>query len=210
MTRALTLTNHLIGTAQAIEVHVIADRVSLVHRALMPALYALVRRGRDLLDLAGLSLYARDAFTLLRQRGEVTAGDVRRHLGLRASSRDDPVHAALAELEGLLLVDRGPFEIPRSGIPYLSRTGYPYHLFHEAHPDLVRDAARLSLAQAADTFLLGYLDGAVFAATRKLASMFRAFLPPREIEAALERLARKQAIAVHEVGRTALAISRGT
>jgi hypothetical protein len=37
---AAALTNHLLGTATAIEVHVIADRLTLVHRSVMPAVLA--------------------------------------------------------------------------------------------------------------------------------------------------------------------------
>ena len=89
---------------------VIAERVTLVHRSLVPPLYTLVRRGRALDDLEGLSVRARTALALLRERKEVTAGDVRQRLGLRADPRQDPAYAALAELTRLLLVDRGPFQ----------------------------------------------------------------------------------------------------
>src|SRR5438477_4571765 len=81
-TRAIALTNGLLAKAHAIEVHVIASRVTLVHRSLMPSLYPLVRRGRARDDVAGLSTRARTALALLREDREVTAGGVRRRLGL--------------------------------------------------------------------------------------------------------------------------------
>jgi len=200
LTGAIGLTNGLLGRARAIEVHVVADRVTLVHRSVMPALYALVRRGRELEDLRGLSVNARTAVSLLRETKEATAGDVRRRLGLAADPRHDPAYAALAELEHLLLVDRGPFEIPKAGIPYLSKEGYPYHFFHEAHPELAAAAARLTIDAAAATFLMAYLTGAVFARGRKLASMFKAFLSPAEIDEALRRLAKQGKVDLFEGG----------
>src|SRR5215470_13968971 len=39
---AITLTNRLLGEARGIEVHVVADRVCVAHRSMVPALYALV------------------------------------------------------------------------------------------------------------------------------------------------------------------------
>jgi len=125
LARGITLTNRLLGETHGIEVHVIAERVTLVHRSLMPPLYTLVRRGRALDDLDGLSVHARTALALLRERKEVTAGDVRQRLGLRADPRQDPAYGALGELTRLLLVDRGPFQVPKAGIPYLSTEGYP-------------------------------------------------------------------------------------
>ena len=129
---------------------------------------------------------------------------MRRHLGLRPDPRHDPAYAALGELARLLLVDRGPFEVPKSGIPYLSREGYPYHLLHEAHPELVAEAARRSLTGAADAFLQAYLDGAGFARVRTLARLFKAFLAPAEIEAGLQRLARRGTVAMGHSGRDAI------
>jgi len=188
-TRATALTNHLLETMTGIEVHVIAGRVAIVHRRVMPALYVLVRRGRPLDDLSGLSLNARTALALLRQRKEVSAGDVRHRLGLRADPRDDPAYAALGELMRILLVDRGPFEIPKKGIHYLPPEGYPYHLFHEAHADLVAAAKKLSVERAADAFLSAYLKGIESVPPpRKLASMFKLFLSGAEIAASLEHL----------------------
>jgi len=198
-TRAIALTNHLLGTMTGIEVHVIAGRVAVVHRRVMPALYALVRRGRALDDLNEISLNARTALTLLRQRKEVSAGEVRNRLGLRPDPRNDPAYAALGELMRILLVDRGPFEIPKKGIPYLPPEGYPYHLFHDAHADLVAAAKKLSIAAAADAFLSSYVRAAVFARARKLATMFKLFLSPAEIDASLVRLVDRRCLEVRKV-----------
>jgi hypothetical protein len=199
-TRAIALTNHLLGTMTGIEVHVIASRVAVVHRRVMPALYALVRRGRALDDLEGLSLHARTALALLRQRKEVSAGDVRHRLGLPPDPRNDPAYAALGELMRIVLVDRGPFEIPKKGIAYLPREGYPYHLFHEVHGDLVAAAKKLSLDAAADAFLAAYLQAAVFARARKLATLFRLFLSSAEIDGSLGRLVDRGRVEMKKAG----------
>ena len=212
LSRGIALTNRMLGEAHAIEVHVIADRVTLVHRSLMPALYALVRRGRALDDLGDLGVHARTALALLRERKEVTAGEVRQRLGLPFDAKGDPAYAALGELARHLLVDRGPFEIPKSGIPYLSTEGYPYHLFHQAHGELAKAGARFSVATAAEEFLETYLEAALFARVRKLAALFKAFLSPDEIEAALHTLAKKKRkrVDIREVGRDRIVLYAGT
>ena len=211
LSRGIALTNRLLGEARAIEVHIIADRVTLVHRSLMPALYALARRGRALDDLQGLSMHARTATALFRDRKEVTAGDVRQRLGLPFDAKRDAAYAALGELARVLLVDRGPFEIRKSGIPYLSSEGYPYHLFHEAHADLVTAAARYSVASAAREFLKAYLRAAVFARVRKLTALFKAFLSPDEIEAALQVLAspKNRMVDIRAIGRDRVVLYKG-
>lgn len=114
---------------------------------------------------------------------------------------------ALAGLERLLLVDRGPFEVPKRGIPYLSREGYPYHLLHEVHPELVRAASRLSVAAAAQAFLDAYIAGARFARVTRLAVLFKAFLSSGEIDHALRRLAEKGTVKLSGSGRDRLASS---
>jgi hypothetical protein len=186
-------------------VHVIADRVTVVHRSLMPPLYALVRRGRALGDREGLGLHARAALSLLRERKQITAGDLRAHLGLRSDPRDDPAYAALAELTHLLLVDRGPFQVPKTGIPYLSTEGYPYHLLEERHPEVVRAGARYRVEAAADDLIEAYVKGAVFVRSSRLSTLFR-FIPKAGIDAALERLAGRRAIAFQGAGRDAIAV----
>jgi hypothetical protein len=205
LARGITLTNRLLGEAHGVEVHVIADRVTLIHRSLVPPLYALVRRGRALDDLDGLSAHARTALALLRQGKEVTAGDVRQRLGLRADPRRDPAYAALGELTRLLLVDRGPFQVPKAGIPYLSTEGYPYHLLDEVHPELVRAAARYGVDGAADDLLAAYVNGAVFVRVSRLATLFR-FLSRGEIDAALGRLTGRGAVVLQGPGRDATAV----
>ncbi len=207
-TRAIALTNQLLGTMAGVEVHVIAGRVAVVHRRVMPALYALVRRGQPLDSVEALSLNARAALSLLRQRKEVSAGDVRQRLGLRPDPRNDPAYAALGELMRVLLVDRGPFEIPKKGIAYLPKEGYPYHLFHEAHADLAAAARKLSLEAAADTFIAAYLEAAAFARARKLATLFKLFLSAAEIESSLARLVDRGRVRVEKAGSAAYHVWR--
>ena len=184
---SITLTNHLLATGIGIEVNVVADRLTIVHRTLMPALYALVRRGRPTDDLDGLTMPARAAYALVRQRREISAGDLRHHLGVRASPKDDLAYEALFELQHALLVARGPFEMPKVGIPYLSHEGYPYHLLHERQPALVKEARRLSIEQAAVTWLSAFMRNAPDVTPRKLTSLFRRFLSAEEIARALAR-----------------------
>jgi|SoimicmetaTmtLMA_FD_contig_61_281856_length_1122_multi_2_in_0_out_0_2 hypothetical protein len=185
---SIALTNHLLASGIGVEVNVVADRLALVHRSLLPALHVLVRRGRPVDDLDGLSMIARSAHALLRQQHQISAGDLRRHLGLKTDVRHDPAYEALAELQRALLVGRGPFEVTNSAIPYLSQEGYPYHLLHERHPTLLREARALSVERATDLWLARYLAEAPAVAPRKLASMFRRFLGADEITRALARL----------------------
>jgi hypothetical protein len=130
-----------------------------------------------------------------------------RRVGRRFDARQDPAYVALGELGRRLLVDRGPFEIPKAGIPYLSTEGYPYHLFHEAHPELVAAAQGLSLGSAAEKFLEAYLNGVVFAGVRKLSTLFGAFLSPAEIERALAQLSRQGRVALAGTGQREVAIA---
>ena len=185
---SIELTNHLLASGIGVEVNVVADRLALVHRSLLPALHVLVRRGRPVDDLEGLSMIARSAHALLRQQHQISAGDLRRHLGLKTDLRRDPAYEALAELQRALLVGRGPFEVTNSAIPYLSQEGYPYHLLHERHPSLLREARALSVEAATDRWLGRYLAAAPAVTPRKLASMFRRFLGADEITQALARL----------------------
>jgi hypothetical protein len=205
--RGTGLTNHLLGQMAGIEVHVIAGRVAVVHRRVMPALYVLVRRGRPLDDLSGLTLNAQTTLVFLRQRKEASAGDVRHRLGLPADPRNDPAYAALGELMRILLVDRGPFEMPKRGIHYLPPEGYPYHLFHVAHADLVSASKKLTVESAADAFLGSYLDAATFARPRTLATMFKLFLSAAEIEASLQRLVGKRRVTIEKAGSASYAVT---
>jgi hypothetical protein len=178
---SIVLTNHLLATGVGIEVNVIADRLAIVHRSLLPPLYALVRRGRTPDDLDGLDLRARSAYALIKQRREVSAGDVRAHLGLARDPRHDPAYEALADLQRQLLVARGPFEMAKTGIPYLSAEGYPYHLLHVRHPDLVRDARALGVDTAAGQWIAGALVKAGPITPRKIAGLFRRFMSADEV-----------------------------
>ncbi len=188
LTRSIELTNHLLGRGLAIEVTVIAGgRLVLIDRALMPAVYTLARRGRPLNDLSGLSLDARRALALVGERREVSVGDVRRFLGRPAQPRLDPGAVALGELQRAVLVDRGPFEIPEKGIPYLPREGYPYHLFHEAHADLVASAKRLSVPAAADRLIRALLGRRDRLTRRQLFGIVRLLLSVEEMDAAVSR-----------------------
>lgn len=188
MVTSIELTNHLLVSGIGVEVNVVADRLALVHRSLLSALHVLVRRGRPVDDLEGLSMIARSAHALLRQQHQISAGDLRRHLGLKTDLRRDPAYEALAELQRALLVGRGPFEVSNSAIPYLSKEGYPYHLLHERHPSLLRESRALSVEAATDVWLSRYLASTPAVTPRKLASMFRRFLGADEITRALARL----------------------
>ena len=115
--KAIELTNHLLATHQGIEVNVIANRIALVHRDLVPALYTLVRRHRPVTDLSEVSVTGRKVFQWMGENKEVTAGTVRKFLGIVASDlNNDPAYKALAELQSLMLVDRGPFVMRKKGI----------------------------------------------------------------------------------------------
>src|SRR5689334_9729468 len=130
--RAIELTNALLARAEAVETNIIADRLVLVHRDIIPALFTLCVRFR-----AGkLSEHAEKAFQLIRQDGTASAGDVRRFLGVDGMRRPDPADVALADLQRELFIDRGPSGVPKSGIPYLSKEGFPYRMFEKAHPEL--------------------------------------------------------------------------
>ena len=212
---AIELTNQLLGSYEVVEVNVIAERISLVHSSLMPSLYRLVTRGGSYNDTSKLSANARRIVQLLKEKGTVTVGDTRKLLQVAGGQREDPVYAALAELQHCLLVDRGPFRMPEKGILYLPKEGYPYHFFHEAHFDLITEAEKLTMPQATDIFILKYLKGirnedkrlnrvAPDANLKKICSIFKLFLHPHEIAAALDRLAASKMLVLEKQGRTVL------
>jgi hypothetical protein len=163
--RAIELTNALLARDEVVETNVIADRLVLVHRDVMPALYALRTRFRT----PALSEYAEKAFGLIREDGTATSGDVRRFLGVDGMKRPDPADLALGELQREMLIDRGPSSVPKSGIPYLSKEGFPYRVFEKAHPDLVKAARKLKLEAA----MAAILDATRTFPPRKTASMFK-------------------------------------
>src|SRR5262249_7708760 len=90
---AIELTNALLARDEVIETNVIADRLVLVHRDIVPALFALRIRFRA----DKLSEQAQRAFQLIRQDGTASAGDVRRFLGVDVMRRPDPADIALAD-----------------------------------------------------------------------------------------------------------------
>jgi hypothetical protein len=163
--RAIELTNALLARDEVIETNIIADRLVLVHRDIVPALYALRTRFRA----PRLPDYAEKAFHLIREDGTATAGDVRRFLGVDGMKRPDPADVALGDLQREMLIDRGPSSVPENGIPYLSKEGFPYRIFDKAHPDLVKAARKLKIEAAMATIL----DAASAFPARKTVSMFK-------------------------------------
>ena len=206
--KAIEFTNGLLESHQAIEVNVIAARICLIDKSLVPALYRLVTRDRAYDQLPKLSSNARKAYDLLSIKGEITAGDLRKKMGIKSGLQEDPAYQALAELQYNFLVDRGPFTIPKKGVPYLSKEGYPYHFFHEAHLELVTAARKLTNEQAATIFLSTYLKSSVFCPAKKLISMFHSFLSIPEIEVSLKTLFEEKKIIFIELGRDIQVCSR--
>ena len=140
--RAIELTNALLERKEVVETNVIANRLVLVHRDIVPALYSLRVRFRN----ETLSDDALRAFRLIKKNGTLSAGDVRRSLGVSGLKRPDAADLALAELQKEMLIDRGPSSVPQKGIPYLSKEGYPYRIFEDAHEDIVKAAQKLAVA----------------------------------------------------------------
>ena len=83
--------------------------------------------------------------------------------------RPDPADVALGDLQRELLIDRGPSAVPRTGIPYLSKEGFPYRIFDKAHPELVKLAKRLNIEDAFKTIL----EATAAIPPRKTATMFK-------------------------------------
>jgi hypothetical protein len=170
--RAIELTNALLERGEVIETNVIADRLVMVHRDVVPALYALRTRFRA----AKLSDHAERAFQLIGKDGTASAGDVRRFLGVDGMKRPDPADLTLGELQREFLIDRGPSSVPKNGIPYLSREGFPYRVFGKAHPELVKAAKKMKIEDA----LRMILDATAAFPPRKTASMFKLCLSEAE------------------------------
>jgi hypothetical protein len=185
--RATLLTNALIDAGTAIETNAIAERIAIIDASVAPAVIALRRRGKRRGDLA-LSDTAQRVLAFLADTERPTAGQVRAHLGVAPRTWPNPADDALAELQRLLMIDRGAAEVPEVGPPYLSRDGIPYRLFDAAHPALVRKAGGLTTGEAAVQLLAAYLEGAVFAPRRKLASLFKLCMSQNELDAAIEAL----------------------
>lgn len=203
--KAIELTNQLLASFEAIEVNTIAGRISLVKSSLVPALYRLVTRGKSYDRTPKVSAPALLAYKMILDAGEITAGDLRKKMGIRGVQQQDPAYMALAELQKLFLVDRGPFKMPENGIPYLSKEGYPYHFFHEAHLDLVTESEKLTDQTAAAIFLSTYLRAAVFCPKKKMAAMFKLFLSAGEIETVLTEFGDQKKITLVKSGSDFLA-----
>ena len=163
--RAIELTNALLARDEVIETNIIGDRLVLVQRDVVPALYVLRTRFRA----AKLSDYAEGAFRLIRQDGIATAGDVRRFLGVDGMKRPDPADVALGDLQREILIDRGPSTVPTNGIPYLSKEGFPYRVFDKAHPELVKLAKKMKIEDAFNTIL----EATTAIPPKKTATMFK-------------------------------------
>src|SRR5262252_2795513 len=82
---AIELTNALLARKEAVETNVIADRLVLVHRDIVPALYAV----RTSLRAAKLSNGAERALKLIQEEGTASVGEVRRFLGVQGTKRPD-------------------------------------------------------------------------------------------------------------------------
>ena len=174
--RAIELTNALLARGEVIETNVIADRLVLAHREVVPALYALRTRFRS----TRLSEDAQRALGLIAGNEGVNAGDVRRFLGVAGAKRPDRADLALTELMREMLIDRGASSVPEKGIPYLSKEGYPYRVFAKAHPTLINAAKKLDIPQA-----IAIVRGAIGPVPqRKLASMLKLCLAKEEIAGA--------------------------
>ncbi len=170
---AIELTNALLARDEAIETNVIAGRLILVHRDMVPALYALRTRFRA----AALSENAARAFRLIQDDGTASVGDIRRFLGVDGMKRPDPADLAASELQREMLVDRGPSSVPKNGIPYLSREGYPYRVFDKAHPELVKAAGKIRIPDAIQSIR----DAIAPISPRKFTSMFSLCIKKEEI-----------------------------
>jgi hypothetical protein len=141
---AIELTNVLLARNEVVETNVIANRLVLAHRDVVPALFTLRVRFRK----AALSDDALRTFRLIKKHSTLSAGDVRRSLGVSGLKRPDPADVALAELQKEMLIDRGASSVPQKGIPYLSKEGYPYRVFEDAHPEMLKAAQKLSIEDA--------------------------------------------------------------
>jgi hypothetical protein len=212
--RATALTNALLADGTAIETTCIADRVGLAHASLLPALIALVRRGRTVPSARAkrgdreleLSDAARRVLDFVTSTPRTTAGMVRAHLGVPSGTWPNPADEALGELQRLLVIDRGPTDVPDKGAAYLTKDGIPYRLVDDVHAQHVKAAARLSVDTAAALVVEHFLDGARFATRKQLTKLFEACLSPAEVDAALAALGRK--VEVVRDGRADLVIRR--
>ena len=186
---AIQLTNQLLERHEAIEVNVIADRVCLVHRSIMPTLYSLVKEKSKSGAIPELSREAKEVLSLIQEKGQIVTGDVRELLGIPSTkTSDDPAYVVLNELQRHLLIDRGPFKISNQAIPYLAKEGYPYHLFEEAHLELAKEGEEIKADQARNQWLMAFLKSRGECSLRKMGSIFKVFLTKAEIERSVQEL----------------------
>jgi hypothetical protein len=101
---------------------------------------------------------------------------VRRFLGVDGTKRPDAADVALGDLQRDLLIDRGPSSVPKKGIPYLSKEGFPYRVFDRAHPELVKVARQMK----PETALQSILTAAAGFPARKTVVMFKLCLTEAE------------------------------
>lgn len=188
--RAIELTNKLLDSADAIETNLVADRLVLMHKDMLPAVYRLRKRQRT----AALTPNAERLVNLIRREGAITAGVARHYLGADGTRRPDPADIALKELQQQLLIDRGPSSVPVKGIPYLSPEGYPYRLLETTHAQLIDSAHDLAVDEAVRFLVKRYLQAAVFITPRKLGSMFKMLFTEIEMNAAIDALERGKQI----------------
>jgi len=170
---AIELTNALLARKTVIETNVIAGRLVLVYRDIVPALYALRTRLRP----AERSGDAERALDLIRNEGTASVGEVRRFLEVQGTKRPDRADLAVSELQRDILIDRGPSVVPKNGIPYLSKEGFPYRLFETAHPDLVKAAKKLSASHA--LAIIRRAAGPI--SSKKFTSLFRLCLTAEDV-----------------------------
>jgi hypothetical protein len=202
--RAFELTNALLSSGSVVEINVIANRLVLAHERVMPAIYALRREH----DKTRLSDAARRALEFITDNATASSGDVRRLLNAGGQRRPDAADLALAELQRELLVDRGPSSGPSQGVFYLTREGYPYRLFAPSHAGIVSTASRLSRAEASAAMVSAYLEPAVFAARRKLLTLFQPLVSGDDIDLAIAKLTKCGAVEPLRIGSAEIVVYR--
>jgi hypothetical protein len=171
---AIKLTNALLASAQGIETNLIAGRLVIAHRDIVPALIALRVRFRA----QALSSDAGRALKLISENEGVNSGAVRKLLG-GGTKRPDRADRALAELMRELLIDRGPSSVPKAGIPYLSKEAYPYRAFEAAHPELIERSRKLTIPRA----IAAVIEPFPGVPRRKLASLLKLLVRKDELPA---------------------------
>ena len=96
-----------------------------------------------------------------------------------------------------------------SGVFYLTREGYPYRIFAEAHRQLVATATTMDRGDAASQLLTEYLGAAVFATRRKLFSIFKLLLSAEEIANSIDSMITRGVAELMRVPRDEIIVYRG-